>query len=259
MPFWFFDFWIFLSLFGGIRFAHSIRKEYAYTEVDVDTNTSGLLLNHMFLHHHHHLFPQTLTHNKRETTTTATTFVTSIQENTQSAPSQQPATAREGASVPTCTETSAARAVKSVCTLSDQRSEKSTRKSARRSRNASRLWRKAKRSSAACVWTVSCRSPLQGKGSLGCWRSVITRFVYSAFVTGVAVLLSRVWMWTARWERVLYVASCLTSLSRVLSGTLLLMRRRRSLTYTRRNSGIDNFDVLTLVPFDIILCYVLIL
>lgn len=28
------------------------------------------------------------------------------------------------------------------------------------------------------------------------------------------------------------------------------MRRRRSLTYTRRNSGIDSFDVFTLVPFD---------
>lgn len=96
-----------------IMFAHSIRKGYVHTELDVDTNMSEPL-------------------NTKEITVTTNplTSVTPTRENTQYAPSLLLEIAREAASVRTCTETSAAPAGRSVCTLSDPRSEKSTRKNA---------------------------------------------------------------------------------------------------------------------------------
>lgn len=172
------------------------------------------------------------------TVTNPLTFTVSTLESTRSALLLQLVIALEVTSVHICMVTSAILVARSVCILLDPRNEKSIRKNVRRSRSTLRLWNKVKILSVVCVWIVSCQRLLQGKGSLGCWLSVIIRFVYNVFVIGVAVLLFREWMSTVRWELVLYVANSLILLSLVWSGTLLLRRRRKLSTYTRLNSGI---------------------
>ena len=102
-----------------IMFARSIRKGYVYTELDVDTNMSEPPLNHI----------------RKEMGTNPLTFVTPTQENTQSAHLLLLAIAHEVASVHTCMETSATPVGRSVCILSDLKSEKSTQKNARRSKS----------------------------------------------------------------------------------------------------------------------------
>lgn len=191
----------------------------------------------MFLHH---LLPQILSlwitqphplricNNKTITRVTNLLMsIVSIQENTQSAHLLQLVIVHEETIVLICMVTSAPLVARSVYILLDLKNVKSTLKNVRRSKSTLKLWSKVKILSAVCVWIVSCQRLLQGKGSLGCWQSVIILFVFNAFVIGVAVLLFLEWMSIAPWEPVLYVANSLILLSLVLFGTLLLKRKRK--------------------------------